>query len=81
MILFTRVWIYDHIDEETSRTIRMLSINNENSSAMFIGSRDDELVYEYTKYYDLAKHFNPDFEKALMIGGKMLDIPIQKLFC
>lgn len=36
-------------------------------SAMFLN--DDGLVFDYTKYFRLAKHFNPNIHRALMIGG------------
>lgn len=36
-------------------------------SAMYLN--DPELVFGYTKYFRLARHFNPDINTALMIGG------------
>lgn len=36
-------------------------------SAMYL--YDPELVFRYTKYFRLAKHFNPNINNALMIGG------------
>ncbi|MBP1747570.1 MAG: Spermine synthase [Deltaproteobacteria bacterium] len=36
-------------------------------SAMYL--HDGELVFRYTKYFRLAKHFNPNINTALMIGG------------
>lgn len=36
-------------------------------SAMYLN--DAELVFRYTKYFRLAKHFNPNIDTALMIGG------------
>jgi len=50
-----------------------MGINNENHSSMFLDS--DELVSEYTKYYHLAKHFNPNFKKTLMLGGAGYSYP------
>ncbi|MFA4833800.1 MAG: fused MFS/spermidine synthase [Patescibacteria group bacterium] len=70
---YNRIWIFNHQDAETNKPIRLMRINNESSSAMFIDS--DELVYEYTKYYNLVKHFNPDFKTALMIGGAAYSYP------
>ena len=37
-----------------------MGINNENHSSMFLDS--DELVNEYSKYFHLAKYFNPNFK-------------------
>ncbi len=58
---YNRVWIYSHIDPKTNKIVRLMGINNENHSSMFLDS--DELVNDYTKYYHLAKHFNPEFKK------------------
>ena len=70
---YNRIWIYDRIDKDTNKPVKTMGINNENHSSMFLDS--DELVNEYTKYYHLAKHFNPDFEKALIFGGAGYSFP------
>jgi len=70
---YNRVWIYNRIDYRTNKIVKMMGINNENNSSMFLDS--DELVNEYTKYYHLAKHFNPNFEKTLMLGGAGYSYP------
>lgn len=70
---YNRVWIYDFTDQITNRQVRMMGINNENHSLMFLDS--DELANEYTKYYHLAKFFNPGFKKSLMIGGGGYSFP------
>jgi len=66
---YNRVWISDN----QAGNKRTLSINNEHSSAMFLNS--EELVYEYTKYYHLARHFKPDFKETLMLGGAGYSYP------
>ncbi len=70
---YNRIWIYDHSDKETGEIVRTFSINNENSSAMYLNKKS--LVYEYTKYYDLAKHFYPGFKTTLMLGGAGYSYP------
>ena len=70
---YNRIWIYNRIDFRTNKIVKMMGINNENHSSMFLDS--DELVNEYTKYYHLAKHFNPNFKKTLMLGGAAIHIP------
>lgn len=70
---YNRVWVYDSVDRKTNRKIKTMKINNENSSSMFLDS--NELVYDYTKYYRLAEHFNPNFQKCLMIGGAGYSFP------
>src|SRR3989344_1343961 len=39
------------------------------------GAGADELVVEYTKFFDLVWHFNPDIEKTLMLGGGAYSYP------
>lgn len=71
--VYNRVWIYNYKDASTGRLTKMMGINNENQSSMFVNS--NELVNEYTKYYSLAKHFNPNFKKTLMLGGAGYSYP------
>lgn len=70
---YSRIWIYNHVDSETNKTVKKMGINNESHSAKFLES--DELVYEYTKYYHLVRHFNPNFETVLMFGGAGYSFP------
>ncbi len=71
---YNRVLIYNTTDINTSRPIKMLNVNDEKSSAMFT-DKDDDLVFEVLKYYRLIEHFNPGFEKSLMIGGSGYAFP------
>lgn len=70
---YNHVTLYQDSDKKTGKPVQRMKINNENSSAMFLES--DELVYEYTKYYDLAAHFNPQFQKTLLLGGAGYSYP------
>jgi len=70
---YNRIWIYDHKDQNTNNTARIMRVNNENHSSMFLES--DKLVNEYTKYYHLVRHFNPNFNTALMLGGAGYSYP------
>ena len=70
---YNRVWIYTTHDDTSNEDIRTLSINNELSSAMFLNK--DDLVFDYTKFYHLARHFHPDFSTALMFGGAGYSYP------
>lgn len=70
---YNRIWIYTYPDPATGRFIKVMGINNENQSSMFLDS--DELVNEYTKYYHLARHFKPGFKKTLMFGGAGYSYP------
>lgn len=74
--VYNRVLVQDKTrTDETGRVrpIRELMISNEHSSAMFLDG--PELVYEYTKYYHLARHFFPGFQSALMLGGAGYSYP------
>jgi len=70
---YNRIWIYNYNDQKTNKPARVMGINNENHSSMFLDS--DELTNEYTKYYHLAKHFYPDFKTTLMLGGAGYSYP------
>lgn len=64
---YNRIWIYDYNNQDTNKSEKMMEIGGALNSSMFLDS--DELANEYSKYYHLAKIFNPDFKTTLMIGG------------
>lgn len=70
---YNRIWIYDTREKAIGKTVRMLRTNGEYSSAMY--AMGDELVFPYTRYYRLAKHFRQDIKNALMIGGGAYSYP------
>jgi spermidine synthase len=70
---YNRVMIYDTKDSKTGKPVKIMRINDERSSAMFLD--DDGLVFQYLKYYDLVSYYNPDFRKTLMIGGSAFAYP------
>lgn len=70
---YNAVRIYTTQDPRSKKEIQILKINNEFSSAQFIASED--LVFDYTKFYHLAEHFNPGFKAALMLGGAGYSYP------
>lgn len=70
---YNRILISEHKDIKTDRIVRVMGINNENHSSMFLDS--DELVNEYSKYFHLAKYFNPNFKKSLVFGGAGYSYP------
>lgn len=75
---YNRIWIYDFVDHRTGRDAKVMGINNENHSSMFLDS--DDLVNEYTKYYHLVRHFMPNFSTSLMIGGAGYSFPKNFLY-
>lgn len=64
---------YSRIQVYEDPVVRYMEVGKNESSAMFLKS--DELVYDYTKFYDLAEEFKPDFQSALMIGGGAYSYP------
>ncbi len=55
------------------RPIRLMRLGNEYSSAMYMNT--DSLTFRYTRYYELAVHFNPQLSKTLLIGGAGYSVP------
>jgi spermidine synthase len=55
------------------KLIRRMNINSELSSAMFLDS--NELVFDYTKFYNLFLHFQPNAKSFLLIGGAGYSYP------
>lgn len=71
---YNRVQIFDLTDEATGRPQRALAIDPFFvQSKMFLDG--DELASEYPKYYHLVRHFKPDFERVLLIGGAGYSFP------
>jgi spermidine synthase len=70
---YNHIWIYNRTDSRTNAQVKVMAINMDNHSSMFVNS--DALVNEYTKYYHLAKHFFPGFKKTLMFGGAGYSFP------
>lgn len=71
---YNRVQIFKTIEPKTKKPIRALAIDPFFiQSGMFLDS--DELVLEYANFYHLLRHFKPDFEKTLLIGGAGYTFP------
>ncbi len=71
---YSRVSVFKTTEKKTGKEIRALSTDPYFiQSGMFLDS--DELVFDYARYYHLIKHFNPDFQNALMIGGAGYSFP------
>jgi len=66
--IFEKETPYSHLDVIDSGDIRILYLNGMRHSALNLQDPND-LVMEYSKYFHLAKIFNPDFKKVLFVGG------------
>jgi predicted membrane-bound spermidine synthase len=71
---YNRVQIFTMNDDASGRKVRALVIDPHFiQSKMYLES--DELASEYAKYYHLVRHFKPDFQTTLLIGGAGYSFP------
>jgi len=71
---YNRAWITESFDSFTGRPVRSLSTGARYiQSVMFIDG--DDLVVEYTKFFNLADYYNSNIRKALMVGGGAYSYP------
>jgi len=71
---YSRVQVFTMTDEESGRKIRAMAFDPHFiQSKMYLDS--DELASEYVKYYHLVRHFKPDFQTTLLIGGAGYSFP------
>ena len=71
---YSRVRVFQNTDPKTGRKTRALTTDPFFvQSAMFLDG--DELVFDYGRYYHLIRHFKPDFQNTLIIGGAGYSFP------
>ena len=71
---YSRVQIFKTVEPKSGKEIRAVATDPFFiQSAMFTDSV--ELVLEYGKYYHLLRHFKPDFQNTLLIGGAGYTFP------
>lgn len=71
---YNRVLIYKSVDKLTQKPVlNLVTGPYSRQSTKFLDS--DDLVFAYTKYYRLARHFKPDLNYSLMIGGAAYSYP------
>ncbi|CAN5693868.1 fused MFS/spermidine synthase [soil metagenome] len=70
---YSRVQIFKTKDNN-GKTIRAMAIDPFFiQTGTFLDS--DELVFDYARYYHLIRHFKPNFQNTLMIGGAGYSFP------
>ncbi|MBI4225678.1 fused MFS/spermidine synthase [Candidatus Roizmanbacteria bacterium] len=69
--IYEKISIYDGVLD--GRPTRFFQQDRSSSGAMFLDS--DELVYDYTKYYELYKLTNPKPKHSLVLGGGAYSVP------
>ena len=70
---YSRVQIFRTKDNKGNTIRAMANDPYFIQSAIFPDS--DEIVFDYGKYYHLIRHFKPDFQDTLMIGGAGYTFP------
>jgi len=75
---YSRVQVFQSTDPASGKAIQAMAIDPYFvQSAMFLDS--DDLVFDYSRYYHLIRHFKPNFEKTLIIGGAGYSFPKEYL--
>ena len=75
---YSRVQVFKMIEPKTKKPVRAIATDPFFvQSAIYADS--DELVLEYGKYYHLLRHFKPDFQATLIIGGAGYTFPNEYL--
>lgn len=57
------------------RRVRIMMTDPKGAQSLIFTDNPNELVSDYTKFYDLAFHFKPDTKKILMLGGGGYCVP------
>jgi len=71
---YSRVQIFQTVEPKSGKKIRAIATDPFFiQSAMFLDSED--LVFDYGRYYHLIRHFKPDFQNTLIIGGAGYSFP------
>jgi spermidine synthase len=75
---YSRLRVFRTTDENTGKQMTALTTDPlTTQSAIFLD--DDELVLRYAQFYHLLRHFKPDFQNTLIIGGAGYTFPSEYL--
>lgn len=72
---YNRIQVFQGIEQVSGRMVRVASTSPERYQSAIYVDDPTELILEYTKYFRLIRHFNPDIESALMLGGGAYSFP------
>lgn len=71
---YSRIRVWDSTNTPNNRPVRVLSTDPfSTQSSMFLDG--DDMASRYLGYYHLLRHFNPNFQKTLNIGGAGYSFP------
>ncbi|HEX8738118.1 MAG TPA: fused MFS/spermidine synthase [Pyrinomonadaceae bacterium] len=75
---YNRLRVFRATDERTQKSMTALTTDPlTTQSAIFLDS--DEMVLRYSRFYHLLRHFKPDFQNTLIIGGAGYTFPSEYL--
>lgn len=72
---YNSLHIYETKDPKTQRPVRCLSTDPQGTQGAMFLDDDNDLVFDYLKYYRLAEHFSPVIRQGLFIGGGVYAFP------
>jgi len=72
---YNRLFLVSGSDRETNRPIISLMSGPRVAQSARFSDEDNDLVFEYTKFFRRAKEWNSSIDKALMIGGGAYSVP------
>ena len=72
---YNHISVAESIDRRNGRRVRIMITNPDAAQSLMYLDAPDELVSDYTKFYDLAFHFKPDTKRILMLGGGGYSVP------
>lgn len=71
---YSRIRVWSSVQSGSGRPVRVLTMDPfSTQSSMFLDG--DDMASSYGKYYHLLRHFKPDFQKTLEIGGAGYSFP------
>lgn len=72
---YSHILVAETIDRRNGRRLRIMITDPDAAQSLMYLDSPNELVSEYTKFYDLAFHYKPDAKRVLMLGGGGYSFP------
>lgn len=67
--LYEKIFVIKSFDQKYQRPVLYITNNSSGIQSGMFNDNDNDLVFDYTKFYRIGRHFNPNIKKALAIGG------------
>lgn len=72
---YNHISVAESIDRRNGRRVRIMITDPDATQSLMYLDSPNELVSDYTKFYDLAFHYKPDAKRILMLGGGGYSVP------